>query len=86
MDLMGVITDFAGVLCHDHWKPYLGYGCYHALCNTHHVRELQWVIDFKGHCKNFNLHHVYPRKHPPPRTSVLRNTARRAIIPQRIKG
>ena len=49
MDIMGVIPGFAGVLCHDHWKPYLGYGCRHALCNAHHVRELQWVIDFKGH-------------------------------------
>ena len=49
MDMMGVIPNFKGILCHDHWKPYLGYDCRHALCNAHHGRELQWVIDFKGH-------------------------------------
>ena len=49
MEEMGVISSFKGVLCHDHWKPYLGYGCRHALCNAHHDRELQWVIDFKSH-------------------------------------
>ena len=31
----------------DHRKPYLTYDCKHALCNAHHIRELQWVIDFK---------------------------------------
>lgn len=46
---MGVIPDYGGVLVHDHWKPYLGYDCKHALCNAHHIRELQWVIDFKDH-------------------------------------
>ena len=44
---MGVITGFKGTLVHDHWKPYLSYKCQHALCNAHHIRELQWVIDFK---------------------------------------
>ena len=48
IDAMGVIPSYSGILCHDHWKPYLGYGCLHALCNAHHLRELQWVIDFKG--------------------------------------
>ena len=47
IDAMGVIPNYSGVLCHDHWKPYLGYDCLHALCNAHHLRELQWVIDFK---------------------------------------
>ena len=49
IDAMGVIPNFQGVLCHDHWKPYLGYDCSHSLCNAHHLRELQWVIDFKEH-------------------------------------
>ena len=44
---MKVLDDFKGTLVHDHWKPYLGYECEHALCNAHHLRELQWVIDFK---------------------------------------
>jgi len=42
---MGVIPDFVGVLCHDHWKPYFNYGCIHALCNAHHLRELQRVVE-----------------------------------------
>lgn len=47
IDAFGVIPNYKGILCHDHWKPYLGYDCTHALCNAHHLRELQWVIDFK---------------------------------------
>ena len=46
---MGIIPKYTGVLIHDHWKPYLGYDCKHGLCNAHHLRELQWVIDFKNH-------------------------------------
>jgi transposase len=46
---MGIIPNYEGTLVHDHWKPYLGYGCRHGLCNAHHLRELQWVIDFKKH-------------------------------------
>lgn len=46
MDAIGILPQFQGVLVHDHWKPYYTYtDCRHALCNAHHVRELQWVID-----------------------------------------
>jgi transposase len=48
MEEMAVLKDFKGVLCHDHWKPYFGMTSQHALCNAHHLRELQWVIDFKN--------------------------------------
>lgn len=44
---MNVIPEYAGILCHDHWKPYLGFKCMHALCNAHHLRELEWVVEFK---------------------------------------
>ena len=40
MNDFGVIPEFKGVLVHDHWKPYYQYGCLHALCNAHHLREL----------------------------------------------
>ncbi|WP_435550540.1 IS66 family transposase, partial [Desulfobacterium sp. N47] len=37
---MGVLPNFKGILCHDHWKPYYTLNCTHALCNAHHLREL----------------------------------------------
>lgn len=46
MDRMGILPFFKGVLIHDHWKPYLGYGCKHGLCNAHHLRELEAAIEF----------------------------------------
>jgi len=46
MDEIGILPHFRGILIHDHWKPYYTYqDCQHALCNAHHIRELQWVID-----------------------------------------
>jgi transposase len=47
MDEMGVLPSFQGTLCHDHWKPYYTYGAHHALCNAHHLRELEraWEKD-----------------------------------------
>ena len=45
MDEMGVLPEFDGVLCHDHWKPYFKYNCKHALCNAHHLRELERAIE-----------------------------------------
>lgn len=47
MAAMDILPRFGGVLCHDHWKPYYTYGCTHALCNAHHLRELEraWEQD-----------------------------------------
>ena len=45
MKAMGVLNDFHGILCHDHWKPYFNFNCLHALCNAHHLRELEWAWD-----------------------------------------
>ena len=47
MDEVGILPHFKGVLCHDHWKPYYRYDCLHALCNAHHLRELEraWEQD-----------------------------------------
>jgi transposase len=46
MEAIDILPHFTGVLCHDHWKPYYRYtDCQHALCNSHHLRELQRVVE-----------------------------------------
>ncbi len=49
MDEIDILPHFKGILCHDHWKPYFQYDCTHALCNAHHLRELQLAIDIDKH-------------------------------------
>jgi len=36
----GILPAFAGVSVHDGLRAYRQYGCAHALCNAHHLREL----------------------------------------------
>ena len=45
MNRMGILPQFKGILIHDHWKPYFGYPCEHALCNAHHLRELEAAFE-----------------------------------------
>ena len=54
MDEIGILPFFKGVLCHDHWKPYYQYDCTHALCNAHHLRELEraWEQDHQQWAKS----------------------------------
>ena len=45
-----ILPNFTGVLCHDHLSSYYTYkDCTHSLCNAHHLRELQNVIDLHNH-------------------------------------
>lgn len=45
LDEIGILPAFRGVLCHDHWKAYYKYGGSHALCNAHHLRELERALE-----------------------------------------
>lgn len=45
MDAMGIIEKMSGVATHDGWKPYRTYDVIHSLCNAHHLRELQALVE-----------------------------------------
>lgn len=46
IDHHGILQAFGGVAVHDGFKPYQRYhNASHALCNAHHLRELQAVIE-----------------------------------------
>lgn len=42
---LGVLDGFEGVIQHDNWAPYRDWELEHALCNAHHLRELQGVSE-----------------------------------------
>lgn len=43
LEAMALLPNFEGVSVHDGWKSYAQYECDHALCNAHHLRELEFI-------------------------------------------
>ena len=49
IDAIGIIPRYGGVVIHDCWASYLTYGhCDHALCGSHLLRELTFIVDAHG--------------------------------------
>jgi transposase len=49
MEEINILPHFKGTLVHDHYSAYFKYGFDHSLCNAHHLRELQSVLESTGH-------------------------------------
>lgn len=59
VDEAGVLPDFQGIVCHDHWKPYYTLThCQHSLCNAHHLRELTGAFEQDGQTWAKALHEL----------------------------
>ena len=47
-DEIGILPAFKGTAVHDGYYSYTRYECEHALCNAHHLRELNFVAEQLG--------------------------------------
>ena len=45
MESFNFLSRFNGTVVHDGWPAYLRFKVVHALCNAHHLRELEFVVD-----------------------------------------
>lgn len=55
-DEIGILPRYGGVVIHDCWAPYFCYeNCLHALCGSHLLRELTFVIESNGYAWAKNI-------------------------------
>lgn len=53
---INIIPKYGGVIIHDCWSSYLSYdNCAHALCGSHLLRELEFIIESNGYKWASNL-------------------------------
>ncbi|MEO1149084.1 MAG: IS66 family transposase, partial [Cyanobacteria bacterium J06638_22] len=55
MNEMAILPEFEGNAVHDGWSSYHHYECQHFLCNAHHLRELQYILEQYGQWWAFHL-------------------------------
>jgi hypothetical protein len=56
IEQIGVIPRYGGVVIHDCWQSYLSYDhCGHALCGSHLLRELTFIVDSNGYAWASNI-------------------------------
>jgi len=56
MEEFNIIPQYGGVVVHDCWASYLSYGnCSHALCGSHLLRELVYIIESNNYAWAKNM-------------------------------
>jgi len=56
IEAIGIIPRYCGVVIHDCWQSYLSYlHCGHALCGSHLLRELAFIIESNGYAWAINM-------------------------------
>jgi transposase len=48
LEAIGILPHFKGISVHDGWASYWQYGCSHACCNVHLLRELTFLAEEQG--------------------------------------